>query len=91
MSDLAVAAENFADRPVLDRTGIGGLFQIDTSAWVPLRKMSAAPGAKAENGAALDSLPSMFTVFGALGLKLEPQKATVEVLVIDHVERPSAN
>ena len=26
-----------------------------------------------------------------LGLKLEPEKAPVDVLVIDHIERPSAN
>lgn len=28
---------------------------------------------------------------GELGLKMESRKETVEVLVIDHVEKPSAN
>jgi uncharacterized protein (TIGR03435 family) len=38
------------------------------------------------------SAPSIFTVIQEqLGLKLESHKAPVEVLVIDHVEAPSAN
>jgi uncharacterized protein (TIGR03435 family) len=36
--------------------------------------------------------PSIFTVVEEqLGLKLEGQKVSVKVLVIDHVERPSEN
>ena len=38
------------------------------------------------------SCPSIYTaVQDQLGLKLDPQKAPTDVLVIDHVERPSAN
>ena len=91
MSDLAVSVENFTDRPVVDQTGARGLFQIETTGWLPLRLKTAAPGAKAENGADLESLPSLFTVFAGLGLRLEPQKAAVEIMVIDHAEKPSAN
>jgi uncharacterized protein (TIGR03435 family) len=91
MSDLAVYVENFTDRPVVDQTGVSGLFQIETTGWLPLRLKTAAPGAKAENGADLESLPSLFGVFAGLGLRLEPQKAAVEITVIDHVEKPSAN
>jgi uncharacterized protein (TIGR03435 family) len=36
--------------------------------------------------------PSLFTAIQEqLGLKLESQKAPVEILVIDHVEKPSEN
>lgn len=73
------------DRPVIDRTGIGGLFDIhlEFSGF----ENSAAPGGVADNTA-----PSVFTaVQEQLGLKLSPDKGPVEVLVIDHVEKPSAN
>jgi len=48
-------------------------------------------GAKAETGVDLESLPSLFSVFAGLGLKLEPQKAPVEMLMIEHVGKPSPN
>ena len=36
--------------------------------------------------------PSLYTAMGEqLGLKLEPMKAKAGVIVIDHVEKPSAN
>ncbi|MGB9229002.1 MAG: TIGR03435 family protein [Terracidiphilus sp.] len=44
------------------------------------------------NGAPTDSGPSLFTALEEqLGLKLEPAKGPVEVLVIDHIEMPSPN
>ena len=91
MSDLAVAVESFTDRPVVNRTAISGLFQIETTGWIPLRLKNSDPSAKAENGADLDTLPSLFSVFADLGLKLEPDKAPVEILVIERVQKPSAN
>ena len=91
MSDLAINLENFTDRPVVDKTGVKGLFQIDTKGWVALRHKPAPPGSKAEDGSDLDTMPSLFTTFEAIGLKLELQKASVEVFIIDHVERPTEN
>jgi uncharacterized protein (TIGR03435 family) len=66
------------DRPVVDKTGITGFFDI---------ALKSAPSAMLqENG------PSLFTLIQEqLGLKLVPEKAPMEVLVIDHVEKPSEN
>jgi len=36
-------------------------------------------------------VPSIFAALDQLGLKLEPAKGLVDVLVIDHIERPTAN
>jgi bla regulator protein blaR1 len=39
-----------------------------------------------------DDKPSIFTAAGEqLGLKLTPSKGPVEILVIDHVDRPIGN
>jgi uncharacterized protein (TIGR03435 family) len=67
-------------RPVLDRTGITAAYDY-TLDWLP------------DNATAADSnVPSIYTaVEEQLGLKLEAAKAPIEVVVIDSVEKPSAN
>ena len=68
-------------RPVLDRTGFTGSFEVH------LEFAPVAPGDDTDN-----TKPSIFTALEEqLGLRLEPQKGSEEVLVIDHVERPSEN
>ena len=68
-------------RPVLDRTGFTGSFR------VLLEFAPVAPGRDMDS-----TKPSLFTALEEqLGLRLESEKGTEEVLVIDHVERPSAN
>jgi uncharacterized protein (TIGR03435 family) len=58
---------------------------------LPMNLLSSpAPGAK-QDGIDMADLPAIYTIFERLGLKLEPQKGQVEVYVIDHIERPSAN
>ena len=70
-------------RPVHDDTGIHGKFDV---------RLDFAP-LNAPADAADSSLPSIFTaVQEQLGLKLEPAKVPVKLLVIDHVERvPTEN
>ena len=92
MSDLALYVENWAERPVIDRTGIQGLFHIETRPWTTLRPgPPPAAGAKGEDGSDLADLPTLFTVFADLGLKLETQKAPVEIFEITRVEKPAQN
>ncbi len=92
LSDVLAYVENWTDRPLVDKTGIQGLFKIDTRGWRDLQPgQEPRPGAKAEDGSDAADVPTLFTVFEHLGLKLQPQKGTVEVFVIEHVERPSDN
>jgi uncharacterized protein (TIGR03435 family) len=95
LSDLTLAVEGFADRPVVDTTGLKGLYNIQTDGWVPMRpRPPRPPGTEpsAEDLAFADpTRPTIFAIFEQLGLKLESQKAPVEVLVIESVERPAAN
>jgi uncharacterized protein (TIGR03435 family) len=73
------------DRPVIDRTGIAGLFDIHL-------EFNGLENSAGLSGDADNAAPSVFTaVQEQLGLKLSPEKGPVEVLVIDHVEKPSAN
>jgi uncharacterized protein (TIGR03435 family) len=73
-------------RPVIDRTSLPGVYDFTLS----LSDREAGDGAPPDKGAAL-AWPSIFEDVQDLGLKLESAKAPVELLVIDHVEKPSAN
>ena len=70
-----------ADRPVFDKTGLGGYYDFILN-WSPSNiEPSAAPLG-----------PSIFTALEEqLGLKLQPAKATLNFLVIDTAERPPQN
>jgi uncharacterized protein (TIGR03435 family) len=78
-------------RPVEDRTGLTGNFDIDLD-WTPNQPLPAPPaGAPAlppvdSNGAGL------FTALQEqLGLKAESTKNSIDILVVDHAERPTEN
>ncbi len=71
-------------RMVVDKTGLTGLYDW-TLTWTPA---NAEPGAALSNSDA----PGLFTALEEqLGLKLVPAKAPVQMLVVDHVERPTEN
>jgi uncharacterized protein (TIGR03435 family) len=80
------------DRTVVDKTGLTDNVDF-TLQWMP-DEIRAPPGAQQGMGdtPSPDSGISIFTAIQEqLGLKLEPQKGPVDVLVIDHIERPSDN
>jgi bla regulator protein BlaR1 len=95
MSDLATYASTWADRPVIDKTSLAGLFNIQTEGWVPMRPRPARPAGQdpsAEDLAFADpARPTLFQIFDRLGLKLESQKAPLETFLIQSAERPSEN
>jgi uncharacterized protein (TIGR03435 family) len=92
LSDLAGYMESWTDKPLLDRTGVKGLYRIDTEPWLSMRLASSspAPGAK-QDGVDIADLATIYTIFERLGLRMVPQKGKVDVYVIDHIEKPSAN
>jgi uncharacterized protein (TIGR03435 family) len=92
MADLAGAVENWTDRPLLDKTGLQGLYRIETKGWLPMEAMQPpALGAKAEDGSDMSDVPTVFQMLEKLGLRMEAQKGMVDVYIIDHIEKPSAN
>jgi uncharacterized protein (TIGR03435 family) len=78
MADFAVHLSNIVDRPVVDLTGIAGVFEIDLQ-WTP-----DPPGA-------VDT-ELLRTLERQLGLKLDARKLPYEILKIDRVEKtPTSN
>ncbi|HEY6490852.1 MAG TPA: TIGR03435 family protein [Terracidiphilus sp.] len=80
------------DRPVVDRTGLDGRWDFRLK-WTPDESQFGGMGVKVPPPSdAADAPPPLFTaVQEELGLKLEATKTSVEVLVLDHIEQPSAN
>jgi uncharacterized protein (TIGR03435 family) len=80
MSDFALGMQGYLENPVVDQTELAGRFDF-TLQWTP-------NDSQATN---LDA-PGIFTaVQEQLGLKWVPVKASIDVLVIDHIEKPSQN
>jgi uncharacterized protein (TIGR03435 family) len=78
MKMLAAALQGYVGDPVLDETGLTGLYDLNLDFTVD--ESISAEG------------PRIFeAVREQLGLKLEARKGPAEVIVIDHVEKPSAN
>jgi uncharacterized protein (TIGR03435 family) len=72
----------FVDRPILDRTGLKGVYDF-TLSWNQVLSADL-PGDS--------SGPGIFEALRKqLGLKLEPQNGPLEILVIDHAEKPTEN
>jgi uncharacterized protein (TIGR03435 family) len=91
MSDLTVLMQSAVlDRPVVDQTGLSGRFDFALK-WTPDASQFGGRGGSAKSDAA-DAPPELFTAIQErLGLQLKSAKIPVDVLVIDHVEKPSEN
>jgi uncharacterized protein (TIGR03435 family) len=89
MTRLAQILSQPAGRIVVDRTGLTGLFDLLVE-FAP--DDARAPGGAPTAAPADSNVPSLFTAIEEqLGLKLQPDRAPVEVLVIDSVKRPTEN
>ena len=82
------------DRPVVDQTGLTGKYDFHFTFTPDDSQFNGHPPklngqAPAESDA---SAPNLFdAIQQELGLKLSPERTQVDVIAIDHVEKPSAN
>ena len=85
IDSLAFGIQAFMDKRVVNRTGLDGMFELDLE--FDYMAMRSVGDARPE----FSGLNIFTAVQEQLGLKLEPRKETVDVLVIDAVEMPSRN
>jgi uncharacterized protein (TIGR03435 family) len=82
LAQAGLEKTDFNGRPVVDKTGLKGLFDIE----LQFTPDTLGPGPSDACG------PSLFTALEEqLGLKLESAEGNVEVVVIDSVTKPSEN
>ena len=107
LDEFTYRLSRFVARPVVDRTGLTGEFDIDLAFQSELAAAGPALGGPVGGGAAPDAAgrgerpwqadaqrgaPSVFSAMqDQLGLKLEATRAPIDVLVIDGVQQPAEN
>jgi len=94
MAEFVRKLSEVLGRTVIDQTGFSGVFDVDlefrrddTTDFA--RRVGMVP--PGEEIPADTASPSIFNAVQQLGLRLQSTKGPVEVLVIDHVEKPSDN
>ena len=88
IAGLCVQMSAWLDREVVDRTEIAGTYDIALE--INAADFMRGPRDAAEE-APMDKFGEIAGALQKLGLKLEAGKVREEFLVIDHIERPSAN
>jgi uncharacterized protein (TIGR03435 family) len=91
MPELTRILSMIMSRSVIDKTGFSGKFDVKLEFSVDAASAGLPKGRELADTADMPN-PSIFSaVQEQLGLKLEGTKGPVEIMVIDHMERPSAN
>lgn len=90
MTRLADILTSYVDRPVLDRTDLAGTFDVDLD-WAPGTRIGSGVNAPIDTVTVVDG-SSLFTAIPEqLGLKLERRNEPIDLVVVDHIERPTPN
>jgi uncharacterized protein (TIGR03435 family) len=87
MSGLAGQLTNLVHHMVIDKTGLTDRFNF-VLWFAPDRDAPSGEGSETPN---LDAPPIFDALEEQLGLKLQPGKGIVDILVVDHVEHPTDN
>jgi uncharacterized protein (TIGR03435 family) len=96
MDDLAQYIENWTDLPLMNRTGLKGLFAVKTGGWQPMQLPPPPPPSPDgrpplppnNRGPSGEALPTIFTVLKSLGLELRRESASVTMYTVERAERP---
>jgi uncharacterized protein (TIGR03435 family) len=91
MADFAdVLQQYIVDRPVFDQTGITGTYDFALN-WKPDNSQFPLAHIKMLPAGSTNLPPLSTAIQQQLGLRLDTVTAPTEVMVIDHVEKPSFN
>jgi uncharacterized protein (TIGR03435 family) len=101
LAALADLVSHLCERPVVDQTGIEGLYDFDLAVSPEALRglpaggavtMSQGGGEPPQSDARAEPAASVFEALQRYGLKLESRKAPMEVLTVDRIEKePTAN
>jgi uncharacterized protein (TIGR03435 family) len=79
MADLAADIARGLGQMVVDKTGVEGVYDFE---------LRYTTDDLSSNAADVDGIPSLFTALrDTLGLRLQPERVPVDIIVVDHVER----
>jgi uncharacterized protein (TIGR03435 family) len=85
LADFATSLQGQVGRPVVNRTGLDGLFDVEYS-FAP-----QPPSPSTELAAGANLPPILVALEEQLGLQLESERTQVPALVVESVERPAEN
>lgn len=89
MLHFALGLGKGLDRPIIDRTGLAGTYDFEL-AFTP--EVAGQGDRNGRERGPNPGGPSLFTALQEqLGLRLESQRAPIEFLIVDHVEKPTEN
>jgi uncharacterized protein (TIGR03435 family) len=91
IADIALFVQNWTDRPAVDKSGLTDLYNVQTDGWIPIRQRP--PGGSEAEAASLSDpdRQSLTEVFRQLGLRMESQRAVVDMFYTEKIERPTGN
>jgi uncharacterized protein (TIGR03435 family) len=95
-NDASQCAHSVVDRPIVDKTNLPGLYDVSLRFAPESDPLSGGPVTATPPGIPTTSsdpaAPPLFSAIqDQLGVKLQPGTGTVEVIVIDTVQKPSEN
>jgi uncharacterized protein (TIGR03435 family) len=88
LADVLSQPYSALGRPVMDKTGLTGTYNF-TLDWTPPHP-GVRFGGESDSPAPEDT-HSIFTALGDVGLKLQPSAGSMEMIVVDHAEKPTAD